>query len=97
MVRYFLENGPSVLPGPVLIHPSNSFGIDGYLTMLVAQEVPHGKPYTPTPAERALWKERIGGLGQHARRGFTVEEALAVIRRQGVAGPAGPSSRGRRR
>lgn len=97
VVRYFLENGPSVLPGPVLIHPSNSFGIDGYLTMLVAQEVPHGKPYTPTPAERALWKERIGGLGQHARRGFTVEEALAVIRRQGVAGPAGPSSRGRRR
>ena len=95
VVRFFRENGPSVLPGPVLVHPSNSFGIDGYLTMLVAQEVPHGKPYTPTPAEKAVWKQRIEGFGQHARRGLTVAEALAQIRRQGVAslGAAGVGRR----
>jgi tryptophan halogenase len=90
IVDYFKENGPSVLPGPILIHPSNSFGIDGYLTMLVGQQVPHGKPYAPTAAEKAVWKQRIEGYGQHARRGLSVAESLALLRQRGVKSP--PSS-----
>ena len=91
IVRYFQENGPSVLPGPVLIHPANSFGIDGYLTILVGQQVPHGKPYTPTAAEQAVWKERIDGYGQHARRGLSVEESLAIVRSSGIKAPPPPA------
>jgi tryptophan halogenase len=96
IVQFFRENGPSVLPGPALVHPANSFGMDGYLTLLVAQEVPHGKPYTPTPAEKAIWSHRMAGYGQHARQGFTVAETLKLIRTHGVKArpplPASPAS-----
>ena len=33
------------MAGPALIHPSNSFGMDGYLAMLIGQNVLHSKPW----------------------------------------------------
>ncbi len=92
IVDYFKENGPSTLPGPLLLHQANLFGIDGYLTMLVGQQVPHGKPCTPAAGEMAVWKQRIEGYGQHAQRGLTVTECLALVRRHGIKGMAASSA-----
>ena len=46
MVDYYRENGPGILSGQ-LLHPSNSFGIDGYLALLLGQRVPCDRPFTP--------------------------------------------------
>lgn len=89
-VRFFRENGPSVLAEPVLFDPNNSFGMEGYLAMLLGQRVPHSKPYTPPPQEATLWRERLANYGAHARRGFTVEQTLAAIR---AGNPAWDKSR----
>lgn len=84
IVEFYRENGPSLLPGPFLIHPANSFGLDGFLTFLVGQRVPHAKPYQPTAAEATAWKQRLATWGHQARHAFTSEEALAFLRRPGM-------------
>lgn len=85
MVEFFRENGPSGVATETLLRPSNSFGIDGYQAMLVGQAVPHRKPYTPPPAERALWREINRGYEQGARSGMSVRECLDVLRHCGVS------------
>lgn len=81
LVDFYRENGPSVVAGAQLLHPSNSFGMDGYLALLVGQDVPHAKPYTPTPAEAQLWKDRLTRWSAEAQRGLGVKQCLEAIRR----------------
>jgi tryptophan halogenase len=83
LVDFYRENGPSVVAGAQLLHPSNSFGMDGYLAMLVGQDVPHAKPYSPTPAEQKVWRDRCLTWAHEAQRGLDVKQCLAAIRRTG--------------
>jgi tryptophan halogenase len=84
LVKFYEENGPSVVAGAQLLHPSNSFGMDGYLALLVGQNVPHAKPYSPTPTEAKVWRERCLSWGHEARRALDVKQCLEAIRRPGV-------------
>ena len=84
IVEFYRENGPSVVAGASLVHPSNSFKMDGFIAMLVGQNVPHQKPYTPPPQEQHFWKQHCMRLAAEARQGMTVKEALDSIRAPGV-------------
>jgi tryptophan halogenase len=80
LVDFYKENGPSVVAGAQLLHPSNSFGMDGYLALLVGQKVPHQKPYKPAPAEEQIWKNKCNGWMADAKRGLDVKQCLQAIR-----------------
>ena len=80
IVEFYRENGPSALAGVTLVHQSNSFKMDGFLALLVGQNVPHKKPYTPTQDEANFWRQHCLRLAQEARNGMDVKEALAAIR-----------------
>jgi len=54
--------------------------MEGFLALLVGQQVPHRRAYTPPANEAKLWNKHLSELKAAARRGFTVEQALAVIR-----------------
>jgi tryptophan halogenase len=84
LVKFYEENGPSIVAGAQLLHPSNSFGMDGYLALLVGQNVPHAKPYAPTPTEEKTWRERCMTWAHEARRALDVKQCLEAIRRPGV-------------
>ncbi len=84
LVDFYRENGPSVVAGAQLLHSSNSFGMDGYLALLVGQNVPHAKPFTPSAKERDLWRARCNTWALEARRGLGVKEALEAIRKPGM-------------
>ena len=84
IVDWYRENGPSVLAGASLVHPSNSFRMDGYLTLLVGQNVPHQKHYEPTTAERDFWQRYCRALAVDAGRGMDVKDALQAIRKPGL-------------
>ncbi len=84
LVDFYRENGPSVVAGAQLLHPSNSFGMDGYLAMLVGQNVPHQKPFTPSAKEREIWRGRCRTWGLDAQRGLDVKQCLEAIRKPGV-------------
>ena len=85
IVDWYRENGPSVLAGIALVHPSNSFRMDGYLALLVGQDVPYQKRYDAPPLERAFWTKRCQALAEEAKRGMDVGEALRAIRTPGLA------------
>jgi tryptophan halogenase len=80
LVDVYTENGPSVVAGAQLLHPSNSFGMDGYLALLVGQNVPHQKPYQPSAAEAQAWKNKCNGWMADAKRGLDVKQCLQAIR-----------------
>jgi tryptophan halogenase len=84
IVEFYRDNGPSVLAGAALVHSSNSFRMDGFIAMLVGQNVPHNKPYAVPPNERDFWRKHCQALAADARRGMDVKEALDVIRGPGV-------------
>ena len=84
LVDFYKENGPSVVAGAQLLHPSNSFGMDGYLALLVGQEVPHAKPFTPPPNEAKVWRDRCNTWAMEARRAMDVRQCLEAIRRPGM-------------
>ena len=79
-VRFYQENGPSAIADAVLFDPNNSFGLEGYLAMLVGQGVEHAKPWVAPEGERRVWEERLKHYGDHAARGYTVQACLELIR-----------------
>jgi len=84
LVEFYRENGPSVVAGAQLLHPSNYFEMDGYLALLVGQSVPHGKPFTPPPSEAKIWRDRCATWAHEARRALDVKQCLEAIRKPGM-------------
>jgi tryptophan halogenase len=84
IVDWYRENGPSVLAGTALVHSSNSFRMDGFMAILVGQNVPYEKVHQPTPAEQNYWQKYREELAAQARAGMTSEQALHAIRTPGL-------------
>jgi tryptophan halogenase len=84
LVEFYRENGPSVVAGAQLLHPSNSFGMEGYLALLIGQDVPHAKPYKPSLAEQRIWQNRCHTWALEARRAMDVKQCLEAIRKPGM-------------
>ena len=87
VVEYYRENGPSALLTGILLHPTNSFGLEGYLALLVGQKVPHDKPYYASPAEQKAWRDRCMSYSKQAQQSMTVRECLDSLRRAGWMKP----------
>ncbi len=83
LVDFYRQNGPSVVAGAQLLHASNSFGMDGYLALLVGQDVAYDRRYAAPVAEEKLWHDRCQVWGAEARQGLTSEQCLGVIRNSG--------------
>jgi tryptophan halogenase len=80
LLDYYRENGPSGLCRHLLPHTHNLFGLEGYLAMLVGQQVPYQRTHQPTSAERALWDRHRQETAQRAVAGLNVHQCLAAIR-----------------
>ena len=80
IVEFYNENGPAPAWAQVQIDPLDQFGMEGYLTMLVGQNVPHEGRYTPTPEERQLVERTREHHSRQALGGYTVEKALEIVR-----------------
>jgi len=84
LVDFYRENGPTSLHEPLLLRPSSTFGMEGYLALLIGQKVPHQKPHQPTARELEVWQKQSRELGAAAERGLTVREGLDLLRRPDV-------------
>lgn len=78
VVEYFQENGPSGF-SRALLDPTDPFGIEGYLVLLVGQRVPIRIPYVPSDHERQLWATHRAAIARTADNGVGVAEALPVL------------------
>jgi tryptophan halogenase len=79
MVEYYQKFGPTGIWGPMLLDPLDPFGSHGYLTILVGQQVPYERKYTPTQAEWDTWNKVRRHNAESARRAMTVPEALGAL------------------
>ena len=80
LVDFYQENGPSATFAPTLIDPHDQFGIEGYLTMLVGQRAPYRNRARPSAAEMQQLAQIRERNRAQAAAGYTVEEALRIIR-----------------
>ena len=85
IVAFYRENGPSVLHKSVLLSQSNPIGAEGYLALLLGQEVPHARPHSPSTAELVVWQRHVSECRAIAARGFGAEELNALIRQRGAS------------
>jgi hypothetical protein len=63
----------------VLIDAVDQFGMEGYLTMLVGQQVPHAGDRSVLPHEAEYMRQFRARNAQAAANGYTVEQALPII------------------
>ena len=80
IVDYYRAHGPSSLWADTLIDPLDPFRLDGYFTMLIGQQVPYERRWTAPAAEIARWRQVRATYADQARTGFTIDEALRLVR-----------------
>ena len=83
IVNFYRENGPSVLHKSVLLDQNNPIGAEGYLALLLGQDVPHARPHSPSESERLIWQRHVAECRSIASRGFSAAELTTAIREGG--------------
>jgi tryptophan halogenase len=79
-VEYYQENGPSIAWKHGLITGRDVFGFEGWLAMMVGQNVPYHNDFRPDERERQVWRTVQESYRTQAAAGLTVRETLAAIR-----------------
>lgn len=79
IVDYYCENGPSPYWASSLFSGNDQFGLAGYITLLMGQQVPFRKPSPPTDSQRKIWQARRQSNKEAALRAMSVKEALDVL------------------
>ncbi len=80
LLEFYSENGPTGLARYTLRSQLNTFGIEGYLVMLVGNKMPYKARHISTPAEQFTWTQNRASYMAKALQGMTVAEALRIIR-----------------
>lgn len=83
VVGYYRENGPSTLLSGIVLEPTNSFGLEGYYSMLIGQGEGHDRRYHPEGEDQQAWRRYHDSLGAMARAALTCEQATEAFRRAG--------------
>ena len=91
IVEFYRENGPTGLARFLIPSRLTSFGIEGYLVLLVGNRVPYRGRHTASSAEWKLCHDRRAAFAAQARAGMNVREALACVRHPGWTWHNGPA------
>jgi tryptophan halogenase len=79
LVEYFQVNGPSTFARTTLLHGNDIFGMEGYLALLVGQQVPYQARHVPTPEELRVWNGIRAENRIKALAALPVREALDAV------------------
>jgi tryptophan 7-halogenase len=80
LVDFYQENGPSTFARNTLLHGTDIFGMEGYLALLLGQQVPYRRTHRPGPDELRIWEAVRNEHRTKAQGGLDTVEALAAIR-----------------
>lgn len=79
IVEFYQENGPSNFAKAALIQPNDIFGMEGYLCLLVGQQVPYRKSRELSPSEWRIWNGVRAENRAKALTAMTVQESFDAI------------------
>jgi tryptophan halogenase len=88
-VDYYRDNGPSVVWRTTLLDPGDQFGMEGYLSLLLGQQVPFTTTYRPSERDLTAWQTIKQAIRNKVERAFTVAEALQAVHAPHFQWPAG--------
>jgi len=88
IVEWYEQMGPSPYAAAGLVDALDVFGIEGYLTTLLGQAVPHQSKFTPSAQEWGKWNAARSHFQARAARAMTVSEALAHVSGEITAAPS---------
>ena len=80
IVEYFQENGPSTLWRGILLKPEDQFNMEGYLSLLIGQQVPYRRTYKPDAEALRTWQGIKQSVRNKVAQAFSVREALLMVR-----------------
>jgi tryptophan halogenase len=80
IVACYRELGPTTLWRSILLDARDQFGTEGYLSLLVGQEVPYEAAYTPSETEWSNWQRIQQAIERQVSFGLSVREGLELIR-----------------
>ena len=86
LLDFYAENGPTGMCRHLLqstLGLGNQFGIEGFLVMLVGQQVPYHVKHKPSDAERAIFQRHCNDFKLKAQQGMTVAETLKYVKHPG--------------
>jgi tryptophan halogenase len=84
LLEFYEQNGPTGFLRHVLRRDGGiSFGVEGFLVILVGNRHPYKPRHQPTSAELQRLNDRRRDLELQARAGMTVAEAINVVRQPG--------------
>ncbi len=86
-MQCYQENGPSTIWARDVIDAHDQFTMEGYLALLVGQQVPYAISFKPSEAEQRLREQLRSQNRELAARGIDVREALEMVRSQGFRWP----------
>jgi tryptophan halogenase len=79
IVDFYQANGPTLYGKSNLLHHNDIFGMEGYLCLLVGQQVPFQARRAPTPHELALWDGIKAENRVKAITALSVEESYRAV------------------
>ncbi len=82
-IEFYQENGPTGFCRYRLPRTENDFGLEGFLVMMVGNQVPYQKRHKASQADLATWARHKQQFVTEARKGIRCEEALAYVKHPG--------------
>ena len=82
-IDFYQENGPTGFCRYRLPRSENDFGLEGFLVMMVGNQVPYNKRHDASPEDLQTWKRRKEEFGREAARVIRSEDALAYVKHPG--------------
>jgi tryptophan halogenase len=79
VVEIYRENGPSLWARETVLHPNDMFGMEGYLCLLIGQQVPQQSAYAPSETEWRTWNIMRSANRARAAEGLTVQESYSKV------------------
>ncbi|MEX2142167.1 MAG: tryptophan halogenase family protein [Pirellulales bacterium] len=80
IVACYQQLGPTTLWRSIMLDPRDQFGTEGYLSLLVGQEVPYESSHTPSAEEWSNWERIQQAIRRQVSFGLSVREGLELIR-----------------
>jgi len=80
LLEFYEENGPTGYMRYLLGNTGSSFGVEGFLTMFVGNQLPYRNRHVPTDQERQIVNSQRAAYSMQAQNGLDVKEALSYIR-----------------
>lgn len=78
-VEFYRRMGPTPFASTANLDRLDVFGVEGYMTTLLGQCVPHRSTFVPSTAEVSRWNSMRQDLASRAAKGMAVAEALDWI------------------